>query len=109
MVAHVVARLGVEVERAGVGILVGTALERRADQVGEEAAEGLRPVEGEQRGPVLRDREGAHAAALLVPRDVVAVEARLEAAHVVEERLHRSAGQELRDQQELVLVEGIEK
>src|SRR5678810_338728 len=61
------------------------------------------PVEREQRGAVLRDREGAHAAPLLVARHVAAVEAGLEAARVVDEGPHRAVGQELGDQQELVL------
>src|SRR4029077_7586063 len=57
----------------------------------------------ERAGPLVRDREGAHAPALLVARDVVAVEPGLEAPHVVQERAHRGGGQEPRDDEELVL------
>src|SRR4029077_12281807 len=103
VVAHVIARLGVEVERAGVRVLVGAELERRPHQAGEEAAEALRVVEREQGRALVRDHEVAHAAALLVARDVVAVEVGLEAPHIVLERRQRGGGQEPRDDEELVL------
>src|SRR4029453_3477382 len=74
MMAHVIARLGVEVQRAGMGILVRAELELGAHQTREEPAKRVGSVEGEQRGAVLGDGEVADAPALLVARDVVPVQ-----------------------------------
>jgi hypothetical protein len=87
-----------------VGILVGAQLEVGANQPGEELPEGVGAVEREERGPLLRDGEVADAPALLVARDIVPVQPRLEPAHVLEEPLHHRGREELRHEEELVLI-----
>src|SRR5262245_5878770 len=104
VVAHVVARFGVEVQRAGVRVLVRAELEIGPHKPAQERAEGLRLGEREEIRPTLRDGEVADAAPLLVAGDVVPVETRLEAFHVLQQPLHHRGGQELGEEQKLVLL-----
>src|SRR5439155_5341673 len=72
--ADVVAGCRGEMEAAGGRVARRTRLQRPAGQARQEADEGGRAVEREDRRRLLDERVVADAAALLVPRNVVAVD-----------------------------------
>ena len=101
----VVPRLGVVIERAGMGVVFGAQTELGLDQAAQQPDEGLGSIEIEKTRGLLHHRVVTHAPALFVAWYIVAIQIALHTLRLRDEMFfHHRPGKELRNKQELVLV-----
>ena len=100
-----VPRLRIVVERAGMGVVLGAEAELGPHQSAQEIDEGLGSIEIEKARGLLHHRVVAHAPALFVAGNVVAIQFALYPLRLRNEMLfHHRPREKLWNKQELVLV-----
>ncbi len=102
--ADMVTRLGVEIERARMRVLIGTQQQPGVGKPAQEPHQRRRPVQREDRRRLFGKRIVADAAALLMTGDIIPVQPVPHLPHIGKQRVDRGRGQEAAEMEEFVLI-----